>query len=73
MGCMIFVAVVVVIVVLGAILALPLGILFSNSASRDAVPLSSAVSQINMELDARLRSLQSGDYVDIVLQGAPPR
>ena len=67
-----FAAIVAMIVVLGAILASPLGIFFSNEATPNAVPLSCAVSQINMELNTRLRSLQSGDFTDIVLYGAPP-
>ena len=67
-----FAAIVAMIVVLGAILASPLGIFFANEATPNAVPLSCAVSQINMELNTRLQSLQSGDFTDIVLYGAPP-
>lgn len=67
------VAILAVIVVIGALLASPLGILFSNESTPNSVPLSSAVSQINMELNTRLISLQSGDYTDIIVEGAPPR
>ena len=66
------VAILAVIVVIGALLASPLGILFSNESTPNSVPLSSAVSQINMELNTRLISLQSGDYTDIIVEGAPP-
>lgn len=66
------VAILAVIVVIGALLASPLGILFSNESTPNSVPLSSAVSQINMELNTRLISLQSGEYDDIIVEGAPP-
>ena len=66
------VAILAVIVVIGALLASPLGILFSNEPTPNSVPLSSAISQINMELNTRLISLQSGEYDDIIVEGAPP-
>ena len=66
------VVILAVIVVIAVLLASPLGILFSNESTPNSVPLSSAVSQINMELNTRLMSLQSGDYTDIVIEGAPP-
>ncbi len=66
------VAILAVIVMIGALLASPLGILFSNESTPNSVPLSSAVSQINMELDSQLISLQSGEYTDIIMEGAPP-
>ena len=66
------VAILAVIVVIGALLASPLGILFSNESTPNSVPLSSAISQINMELNTRLISLQSGEYDDIIVDGAPP-
>ena len=66
------VAILAVIVVIAALLASPLGILFSNESTPNSVPLSSAVSQINMELNTRLISLQSGEYTDIIVEGAPP-
>lgn len=66
------VAILAVIVVIAALLASPLGILFSNESTPNSIPLSSAVSQINMELNTRLITLQSGDYADIIVEGAPP-
>lgn len=66
------VAILAVVVVIGALLASPLGILFSNESTPNSVPLSSAISQINMELNTRLISLQSGEYEDIIVEGAPP-
>ena len=66
------VAILAVIVVIGALLASPLGILFSNESTPNSVPLCSAISQINMELNTRLISLQSGEYDDIIVEGAPP-
>ena len=60
------------IVIIGIIAASPLGILFSNESTPNSVPLSSAISQINMELNTRLISLQSGEYTDIIVEGAPP-
>ena len=66
------VAILAVIVVISALLASPLGIFFSNESTPNSVPLSSAVSQINMELNTRLISLQSGEYTDIIVEGAPP-
>lgn len=66
------VAILAVIVMIGVLLASPLGILFSNESTPNSVPLTSAVSQINMELNTRLISLQSGEYDDIIVEGAPP-
>ena len=66
------VAILAVVVIIGVIAASPLGILFSNESTPNSVPLSSAISQINMELNTRLISLQSGEYDDIILEGAPP-
>lgn len=66
------VAILAVVVIIGVIAASPLGILFSNESTPNSVPLSSAISQINMELNTRLISLQSGEYDDIIVEGAPP-
>ena len=66
------VVILAVIVVIAVLLASPLSILFSNESTPNSVPLSSAVSQINMELNTRLISLQSGGYTDIIVEGAPP-
>lgn len=56
----------------GAVIASPLGILFSNESSPGSVPLSAAVAQINMELNAQLSNLQNSDYSSIEITGAPP-
>lgn len=66
------VAMLAVIVVIGALVASPLGIFFSNQSTTYSIPLSSAVSQINMEMNNRLLSLQSGDYTEIIVVGTPP-
>ena len=64
----------VVIVLIAAILASPFGIFFSNdSASRDTVPISAAVAQVNFDFNARLEELQGADpYNEITVEGAPP-
>ena len=62
-----------VVLLIGGLLASPFGILFSNEPSRDAVPISAAVAQINVELADRLEELQTGgDYDRIEVQGQPP-
>lgn len=62
-----------VVLLIGGLLASPFGILFSNEPSRDAVPLSAAVAQINIELSDRLEYLQNGDGYDRVeIQGQAP-
>lgn len=62
-----------VVLLIGALLASPFGILFSNEPSRDAVPISAAVAQINIELTDRLEELQSGGGYDRVeVQGQTP-
>lgn len=60
------------IILIGIIVTSPLGILFSNEPAPNAVPLSSAVAQINMELNRRLNSLQSGEFTSVEISGAPP-
>jgi len=60
------------ILLIGAILASPFGILFANEPSPDAIPLSSAVAQISMEFSTRLNELQEGEYEDITIDGEPP-
>ena len=63
----------VVVLVIGALLASPFGLLFSNEPARDAVPLSAAVAQVNVELTDRLADLQDGDGYDRVeILGQPP-
>lgn len=67
------VLILVVVLVIGALLVSPFGILFSNEPARDAVPLSAAVAQVNMELTDRLADLQDGDGYDRVeIRGQPP-
>ena len=61
-----------VVLLIGALLASPFGILFSNEPSRDAVPLSAAVAQINVELADELEGLQGGEYDRMEIQGQPP-
>ena len=65
-------AIVSTVVILAIILESPLGIFFSNEPTPNSVPLSSAISQINMELNTRLISLQFGEYDDIIVEGTPP-
>lgn len=60
------------VILIGIVASSPLGILFSNEPSDNAVPLSSAVAQINMELNRRLTSLQSCNYTSVNITGAPP-
>lgn len=66
------VVILMAIILIGIIMASPLGILFSNEPAPNAVPLSSAVVQINMELNRRLNSLQSGDFTSVEVTGSPP-
>ena len=61
-----------VVLLIGALLASPFGILFANEPSRDAVPLSAAVAQINVELADRLEGLQGGEHDRVEIQGQPP-
>ena len=61
-----------VVLLVGALLASPFGILFANEPSRDAVPLSAAVAQINVELADKLEGLQGGEYDRVEIQGQPP-
>ena len=67
------VLILVVVLIIGALLASPFGLLFSNEPTRDAVPLSAAVAQVNIELTDRLADLQNGDGYDRVeILGHPP-
>lgn len=61
-----------VVLLIGALLASPFGILFANEPSKDAVPLSVAVAQINVELADKLEGLQGGEYDRVEIQGQPP-
>lgn len=61
-----------VIVIAGALISSPFGILFSNqNHSPGTVAVSQAVGQVNREFSIMLDDLQSGDYDGIVLQGEP--
>lgn len=60
------------ILLIGAILVSPFGILFANEPAPDAIPLSSAVAQISMEYSTRLNELQEGEYETITIDGEPP-
>lgn len=71
-GIISIVVILLAIILIGIIMASPLGILFSNEPVPNAVPLSSAVAQINMELNRRLNSLQSGDFTSVEVTGSPP-
>ena len=64
--------VILVIILIGAIMASPFGILFANEPTPNAMPLAVAVGQLNMELADTLESLQTGDYDSIDLQGSGP-
>lgn len=61
-----------VVLLIGALLASPFGILFANEPSRDSMPLSAAVAQINVELADKLDGLQGGEYDRVEIQGQPP-
>ena len=71
-GIISIVVILLAIILIGIIMASPLGILFSNEPAPNAVPLSSAVAQINMELNRRLNSLQAGDFTSVEVTGSPP-
>ena len=71
-GIISIVVILLAIILIGIIMASPLGILFSNEPAPNAVPLSSAVAQINMELNRRLNSLQTGDFTSVEVTGSPP-
>ena len=63
---------VIVLCLIGAFIASPFGILFSNEPSPGAMPLNVAVGQLNMELSNTLEELQEGDYDSIDIQGEGP-
>ena len=60
------------VLLVAAVAASPFGIFFANEPSANTIPLSSAVGQINMELNTRLMELQDGEYESIEIHGAPP-
>ena len=61
-----------VIILVAAIAASPFGIFFASEPEPDAVPLNTAIVQINMEYSDRLAALQEGDYDSIQLHGNSP-
>ena len=62
------VPVICLIILVGAIIASPFGILFSNEPTPGAMPLNVVVGQLNMELSNTLETMQAGDYdgIDIL-------
>ena len=70
-GWVVLVAIIVVCLI-GAFIASPFGILFSNEPTLGAMPLNVAVGQLNMELSDTLEALQDGDYDGIDIQGESP-
>ncbi len=62
-----------VVLLVGAVIASPFGIFFSNEPAEGAIPLSAAVAKINMEYYNRLNDLQTEEeYEEITLEGQPP-
>ena len=66
------VVILMVVLLIGAVLTSPFGILFANEPSSGAITLSSAVAQISMEFSTQLNALQEGEYESITIEGAPP-
>lgn len=71
-GGLVLVVALSVVLLVAALMASPFGILFSNEPSKDAIPLSAAVAQINIELADKLEALQSGGYDGVDVAGQPP-
>ena len=71
-GGAVLIPVIIVIILIGAIMASPFGILFSNEPTPDATPLNIAVGHLNMELSNSLELMQTGDYDNIDVQGQGP-
>ena len=66
-------ALLVFICLIGMLIASPFGILFANEpADSSSVALSTAIAQINVEYAGKLEELQTGDYDQIIIEGAPP-
>ena len=62
-----------IVIVAGAFLASPLGILFADEQeSDDTVPLATAIAEIQGEYHAELERLQNGDYVSVQIIGQAP-
>ena len=62
-----------IIIVAGAFLASPLGILFADEQeSDDTVPLATAIAEIQGEYHAELERLQNGDFASVQIVGQAP-
>ena len=62
-----------IVIVAGAFLASPLGILFADEQeSDDTVPLATAIAEIQGEYHAELEELQNGDFASIQIVGQAP-
>lgn len=62
-----------IVIVAGAFLASPLGILFADEQeSDDTVPLATAIAEIQGEYHAELERLQNGDFVSVQIIGQAP-
>ena len=62
-----------IVIVAGAFLASPLGILFADEQQADdTVPLAAAIAEIQGEYHAELEEMQNGDYVSIQIVGQAP-
>lgn len=72
LGGTVIISAIILVLMIGAIMASPFGILFSNEPSPNALPLAVAVGQLNVELSDRLELLQTGDYDSITVQGEIP-
>lgn len=72
LGAVGFVMIISLALLVAAVAASPFGIFLANEPSPNTIPLSSAVAQINMELNERLIELQDGDYEEIKIHGTQP-
>lgn len=62
-----------IVIVAGAFLASPLGILFADEQhADDTVPLATAIAEIQGEYHAELERLQNGDFVSVQIVGQAP-
>ena len=62
-----------IVIVAGAFLASPLGILFADEQqAEDTVPLATAIAEIQGEYHAELERLQNGDYASVQIIGQAP-
>ena len=62
-----------IIIVAGAFLASPLGILFADEQKNDdTVPLATAIAEIQGEYHAELERLQNGDFASVQIVGQAP-